>query len=252
MKVIVAGFIKTGTKTMAAVLDILGYSVYDLEHHFYYLEKDWQKILKEGGTKEDFHRMYKDVDVGVDVPFVIFWEEILEAFPDAKIIFLQRTSEDVWQKSVENQVKMFNKNWLFRSLSVLSYTGYKFFAHVGLVNRIMFGNHTFFPWNVFNGISSTVTKKRYRDHCSSVLERAPKDRLLICDLREGWEPLCEFLGKDVPDTPFPHENERGKLAETWMKRSPIFKRMQNEMMISLSVIGLILCYLVYLLFVGLF
>lgn len=85
MKVLVVGFSKTGTKTMHAALKTLGYSIYDYEHNFYYLGNDWIKILSKGGTKEDFYRMYKDVDVTMDIPAVVFWEELLEAFPDCKV-----------------------------------------------------------------------------------------------------------------------------------------------------------------------
>jgi len=31
----------------------------------------------------------------------------------------------------------------------------------------------------------------------------PADRLLVFQARDGWEPLCRFLGKPVPDTPYP-------------------------------------------------
>lgn len=34
----------------------------------------------------------------------------------------------------------------------------------------------------------------------------PKERLLEWCVEDGWEPLCEFLGKPVPDEPFPHVN----------------------------------------------
>ena len=34
----------------------------------------------------------------------------------------------------------------------------------------------------------------------------PEDQLLDYQLSDGWEPLCELLGRDVPDTPFPHAN----------------------------------------------
>lgn len=34
----------------------------------------------------------------------------------------------------------------------------------------------------------------------------PKERLLEWSVEDGWEPLCEFLGKPVPDEPFPHVN----------------------------------------------
>ena len=86
MKVLVIGYAKTGTKTMHAALDILGYKVYDYEHNFYYLGKQWMKILSpEGGTKRDFYEMYKDVDATMDIPACNFWEDILEAFPDTKV-----------------------------------------------------------------------------------------------------------------------------------------------------------------------
>ena len=40
----------------------------------------------------------------------------------------------------------------------------------------------------------------------------PKDRLLTFRLEQGWGPLCEFLGKPVPDVPFPRVNE-GKAVQ---------------------------------------
>jgi hypothetical protein len=36
----------------------------------------------------------------------------------------------------------------------------------------------------------------------------PPDRLLVFSVRDGWEPLCAFLGRSVPDTPFPNINDR--------------------------------------------
>ena len=35
----------------------------------------------------------------------------------------------------------------------------------------------------------------------------PADRLLVMSVKDGWEPLCRFLGKPVPNAPFPHANE---------------------------------------------
>jgi hypothetical protein len=41
-----------------------------------------------------------------------------------------------------------------------------------------------------------------------VQQRVPPDRLLVYEVREGWEPLCRFLGVAVPATSFPHLNDR--------------------------------------------
>ena len=37
----------------------------------------------------------------------------------------------------------------------------------------------------------------------------PPDQLLIWNVREGWKPLCAFLGKPIPAKPFPFENATG-------------------------------------------
>ena len=85
MKVIVAGMPKTGTKSMQAALTELGYKVYDYEENYLFLGKDWRRICLDGGTTEDFRRMYEDVDAVTDVPPCYFWDEIHKAFPDSKV-----------------------------------------------------------------------------------------------------------------------------------------------------------------------
>ena len=84
MKVIFAGFSKTGTKTMQAALTELGYNVYDFMEQYTYLGKEWAKIMTEGGTTEDFRRMFENVDAVTDAPAYYFWDESHKAFPDAK------------------------------------------------------------------------------------------------------------------------------------------------------------------------
>lgn len=49
----------------------------------------------------------------------------------------------------------------------------------------------------------------YRAHYAHIrhLLKDQPERLLEYKLGSGWEPLCEFLGKEVPEVPFPHVNE---------------------------------------------
>ena len=53
----------------------------------------------------------------------------------------------------------------------------------------------------------------YREHYAHVRAITPKERLLNFQLKEGWGPLCEFLGKDVPRVPFPRLHEGDALRE---------------------------------------
>ena len=89
MKVICSGFPKTGTKTMATALTMLGYKVYDFEEQYFYCGKELIKALEEGWTTEDIRRIYKDPDAVTDLPGNYLWEEILKAYPDAKVNFLR-------------------------------------------------------------------------------------------------------------------------------------------------------------------
>ena len=86
MKVICAGFSHTGTKSLAEALKILGYTrIHDFLEHAAIDGEYWNRIYDGNGNMEDFKEMYKDVDAVLDVPANIFWEEILQAFPKAKV-----------------------------------------------------------------------------------------------------------------------------------------------------------------------
>jgi hypothetical protein len=45
------------------------------------------------------------------------------------------------------------------------------------------------------------TKALYRKHCQEAIETVPEEKLLIMELGEGWDRLCKFLGKEVPEVP---------------------------------------------------
>lgn len=82
------------------------------------------------------------------------------------------------------------------------------------------------------------------EHCNMVRGLVPKERLLEWSVEDGWAPLCKFLGKPVPDEPFPHANA----AAGWAGReSELAKRYglaaaQNVAVISaiMAVLGTIL------------
>ena len=85
MKVIYAGFSKCATKSVAKALRSLGLKVYDFMDHYEHLRSDWMKIHREGATVERLRRMYEGVDAVTGMPVYYYWEELLEAFPEAKV-----------------------------------------------------------------------------------------------------------------------------------------------------------------------
>lgn len=59
----------------------------------------------------------------------------------------------------------------------------------------------------FRGDFPNKGKQVYLDHVKEVRRLVPKERLLEYNISEGWGPLCEFLGEEVPDCPFPTGND---------------------------------------------
>lgn len=84
---------------------------------------------------------------------------------------------------------------------------------------------------MFRCIDSTldagITKQGkwiYREHCDMIRGMVPPGRLLEWGVEDGWEPLCKFLGKEVPDVEFPRTNDaagfKGREAQAmglWFK-----------------------------------
>ena len=64
-------------------------------------------------------------------------------------------------------------------------------------------------------------------------------------VKDGWEPLCQFLEVEVPDQPFPHLNIGGEVVANDLQNQPYFKRCQLEMKCSLLFISCLLGYVIY-------
>ena len=45
----------------------------------------------------------------------------------------------------------------------------------------------------------------------------PPNRLLVFEVKEGWEPLCKFLDLSVPEGPFPRVNDTQTMLRNFKK-----------------------------------
>ena len=77
----------------------------------------------------------------------------------------------------------------------------------------------FVSLGVFEAIDKgeDVSVKFYKDWVENVKNYVPNDRLLVFDVKEGWDPLCKFLDVPVPNAPFPWENDAAKLRGMYDK-----------------------------------
>ena len=205
MKIICAGHGKTGTKSIGKALRHLGFTVFDWEEQTFDFLDHWVDVF-QNGAKPDVKRVYQNADVCVDFPGNFFYEEILEAFPDCKVILSVR-EEDSWIESLVCQLNALAalRSWV---VSMVSPTASKMECVFDSTLNATIGS--------CNTKSTYVIRKRYRIHNHRVKSIVPADKLLIYNVTQGWEPLCEFLECEVPTVAFPHENIKSEIANTVM------------------------------------
>ena len=210
MKVICAGLSKTGTKSLASALRILGYKVYDFPEHTDIHLNEWIEIYYDG-TTPDFASMYSSVDGVTDLPAAFWWEEILACFPEAMVILNVRDNDDVWVKSWAKHLHMTRELGVFSKLAyLLCPKPRKLLDFYNAECTAVYGS--------VNPDSTFLFKKRYNEHNERVQAVVPASKLLVYNVKQGWAPLCQFLGLDIPSQEFPRENiggsgRHGSIAE---------------------------------------
>lgn len=152
--------------------------------------------------------------VSADPPAVAFAEDLVEAYPEAKVILVERDI-DAWYASFERTV--IEAVWS----KVMNWTAEVDPFFVGRMRD------THRRWTVgWMGARNKEEMKRnakdkYREHYALVRRVTPKERLLEFKLSDGWAPLCKFLNNPVPDVPFPRVHDEKAL---WERVSIIAKR----------------------------
>jgi hypothetical protein len=135
-------------------------------------------------------------------PSCYFAKELVEAYPEAKFILVERDVES-WARSFEVILAgAFNPGApVFQLLDPL-WAG----RFVGMTKSFLV--------YYYGAKSANEARANLRDvhrrHNELVRSLVPKERLLLFDLASGWEPLCTFLGKKVPEAPFPYVNDNAE------------------------------------------
>lgn len=156
----------------------------------------------------DWDTLYKDYNAGVDWPTVTFYKELLTKYPHAKVILTVR-SPDSWFNSVRNTLHRHS----LRADKIDP--GHPTYRVARMINTFLFegliGDTDRFEQN------EEQIKQMFIDHNEEVKRFVPKDQLLVLELGEGWEKLCAFLGKEVPNTPYPNLNSTQDFQENIAK-----------------------------------
>lgn len=203
--VIGAGFGRTGTLTLKTALEILGVGpCYHMTEVFRNKHAGaWQK-LAEGSDSNLLNSVLAGSGYrsSCDFPSAGFWKEQLDLYPDAKVVLTVRDPEKWYQSCLDTIFKLFpDRPGTGLGIQVgmalgLPTPGMAPMLKAAISDRVFHGD-----WSKENIL------KCYKEHNQHVIDTCPKDKLLVFEVSQGWEPLCKFLGVPVPDVPFPHVND---------------------------------------------
>jgi len=193
LQVIGAGFGRTGTLSLKAALEMLGFSpCYHMMEVFAHPDhiQVWDDAAH--GKPVDWKAFFKDYRAAVDWPVCHFWRELGEVFPGAKFLLTEREAES-WYKSFSQTIQA------VLQLDPSGVTDPMRIAH-GRMAGYMIGEKTF-----GNRYDKDHVIAVYKAHNEAV-KRALGKNLLVYDVKQGWEPLCKHLGVPVPKAEFPRTN----------------------------------------------
>jgi hypothetical protein len=196
LKVVGAGFGRTGTLSLKHALEELGFSpcyhmmeVFPRPDHV----AMWHQLAM--GKAVDWDLLFRDFQATVDWPAARWWREIAAHFPQAKVLLSVRDPE-AWYKSMTETIYQPMKSPVPDGVPEL----------VRLQNemaRTAILGDTF----DFRFEDKAHAIDVFRRHIEEVRSTIDPARLLVFDVREGWEPLCRFLEVPVPADPFPRLND---------------------------------------------
>jgi hypothetical protein len=192
LKIVGSGFGRTGTYSLKAALEQLGFGPC---HHMSEVIGSPDQIAgwaEAANGAANYEKIFRDFSSAVDFPISAFWQDVLEVNPDAKVILSYRDAED-WYDSFSQTILP-----LVLDKAAWPENARPWFE---MMDAVIIGK-------AFGGRTDRDSiLAAYRANEAAV-RAVGSDKALVVHAREGWGPLCKFLGVDVPSEPYPKTNAR--------------------------------------------
>jgi len=213
MRVIGAGLPRTATTTQAIAFETLGFGpCYHMRDLMMDMERGLEKWEAAARGTPDWESIFGDAQSTCDWPAARYYKELLEHYPDSKVVLSVRAPEG-WVRSMRDTV------WaIYFGDSVLHHLCEARAALDPLWRRFM-ELMTVMTWTdgalaapeaTFDDAGMAAAMERWNER---VRRDVPDGRLLVWEPRDGWEPLCEFLEVEVPGEPLPNVNDAAAFKE---------------------------------------
>ena len=196
LKAIGAGVARTATTSTKAALEELGFDPgYTFVTLFARPDHLDPWLAAYAGEPMDWPALFAGFQATVDWPACDFYEPLMEVYPEAKVVLTVRDPEK-WYESMINTI------WAVHQAEAQAGRG----PDTDKMSRL---REVMIWQGAFDGrfLEKDYAIGFFERHTQRVKERVPRDKLLVFDAKEGWEPLCRFLEVEVPDKSFPRLND---------------------------------------------
>jgi hypothetical protein len=196
LKVVGAGFGRTGTLSLKYALEKLGFGpCYHMREVFPRPDhvRAWHRLAFTGVM--DWDALFQDFRATVDWPSARWWRELAAHYPDAKVILSLRNPE-AWYKSMSDTIYQPMKNPVRADVPELIRLQNEMARKAILADTFD---------NRFENKAHAI--EVFNRHNQKVRDTIDPARLLVFEARDGWAPLCRFLDVPVPAEPYPHVND---------------------------------------------
>jgi hypothetical protein len=218
LRIIGAGFGRTGTRSLKAALEILGfgacYHMDDLLAHPEHV-RAWKSA--SAGQAIDWEALLVGYQAAVDFPAYRLYQELLRVYPAAKVILTVRDPAQWYASTYET---IYQAGPSIRE-AVLMALKWPFSARTRNLLRVYQLPGQLVWKGDFAGrfAEKAFAIQAYHDHIAAVQAYVPAEQLLIYDVKDGWPPLCAFLDVPIPaEIPFPFHNKRADFTHAPRRR----------------------------------
>jgi hypothetical protein len=216
MDVLCVGLGRTGTYSLKLALERLGwgpcYHMFELNRHPDRLSL-WEAAAN--GNPVDWDEVFVGYRSTTDWPGAYFWRELTAAYPAAKVVLTTRDPER-WYDSVHNTLYHFGlpRHRLDGFLHRLENWRDPALGRQRRLNQKIIWERTF---------GGRFTDRQYainmfNKHIANVRTEVAADRLLVYEVADGWQPLCDFLGAPMPDQPLVRANDMAEFHRNKKRR----------------------------------
>jgi len=213
VKIIGAGMGRTGTMSLKTALEELGF---DKCYHMIELVNNPERVTyweaASEGKNIKWDKLLQGYQAIVDHPGCMYYQQLMAYYPDAKVILTVRDPEK-WYESALNTIY---QNSVSRKQNPPT--------KQTPLNRVAKYIEKDIWQRDFDGKfeDKEYAIERFKQHIQEVKQKVPSENLLVYEVKQGWQPLCDFIGVSIPTKDFPHVNDRasfGKMVKEINSRS---------------------------------